>query len=91
MTTHRCDTSQDPTNTPLTRARVRRLLAACLQRNYQAVDAVFVEIANCPDCLTRMTLMMAGAAAEHMPNPEVHSLMALDLELEADYEDPPDT
>ncbi|QFS91521.1 hypothetical protein FIV07_12200 [Mycobacterium sp. THAF192] len=86
--THRCDTSSDPSNTPLTRARVRRLLASLLQQDYSAMEAVFDEVAGCRDCLQRMTIMMAGAAAEHMPHPELHELMAVDLELDAYLDDP---
>jgi hypothetical protein len=50
-----------------------------LPSSHADVESVIQDMAGCPLCLTAVLLGMTGAAAEHMPHKEVHSIMAADL------------
>lgn len=85
---HRCDDWSDPNDTPLTRARVQRLLAALLDRDDDAVNDVVVDLGGCHDCWKAALVMSAATTVLSMPAGDIRSMIALNLHLDADHDDP---
>lgn len=83
MSAHRCDDWTRPDDTPLTRARVRRLVAAAMERDEAGVTSVLTDLNGCPDCTQAALVMAASVAAHTMPEGDLRALIALDLRLDA--------